>query len=358
MRVLQLIDSLQPGGAERVAVNIANALSLRIEGSYLCASRKEGGLKESLHDDVGYLFVDKRMTLDVWAVLRLYRFVKRENISIIHAHSSSFFIATLLKLLNHNLKIVWHDHYGHSEFLEERSIKVLKPCSRFFNLIFSVNKSLTHWAKENLKTNQVEYLPNFVVKESTSHNIIALKGQVGKRIVCLANFRPQKNHVNLLKAFKLVVDNHPDWTLHLIGQDQYDAYSDEIKKFISRENLAEQVFIYGSLSQVESVLKQCEIGVLSSNSEGLPLSLLEYGLYELAVVTTNVGECAEVVKNDSCGFVVPSNDHESLFEAISNYIKDEALRRSFGLALKKRVDLLYSESTVVNNIIKHYSNLQ
>ena len=56
MKILQLIDSLQAGGAERMAVHIANSLNPLVEGSYLCVSRKEGPLKASLNKEVGYLF--------------------------------------------------------------------------------------------------------------------------------------------------------------------------------------------------------------------------------------------------------------------------------------------------------------
>ena len=48
MRVLQLIDCLRSGGAERMSVTYANALAKRIEGSFLCCTRKEGLLKKQL----------------------------------------------------------------------------------------------------------------------------------------------------------------------------------------------------------------------------------------------------------------------------------------------------------------------
>ena len=75
MKVLQLIDSLEAGGAERVAVNYANGLLDHLDGSYLCTTRAEGLLKSSLNKAVGYLFLNKKSTLDFKAILRLYRFV-------------------------------------------------------------------------------------------------------------------------------------------------------------------------------------------------------------------------------------------------------------------------------------------
>ena len=68
MKVLQLIDSLNSGGAERVAVNFANALVNKIEKSYLCTTRQEGVLKLNLNSQVGYLFLQKRSVIDFKAI--------------------------------------------------------------------------------------------------------------------------------------------------------------------------------------------------------------------------------------------------------------------------------------------------
>jgi len=115
MKVLQLIDTLNAGGAERVALNYANELSQHLEGSYLCATRQEGPLKNQIKPEVGYLFLQKKSALDLGAVRRLSQYVKANKINLIHAHGTSFLTAVLCKLFVRNLKIVWHDHYGKSE---------------------------------------------------------------------------------------------------------------------------------------------------------------------------------------------------------------------------------------------------
>ena len=228
MKVLQLIDSLEAGGAERMAVNLANALLGEVEGSYLCTTRKEGMLKAALQPEVGYLFLNKKRALDLTALLKLRRFIKAHQIDIIHAHSSSYFIATLVKLLYPKLKLVWHDHYGNSEFLEQRPTLVLGWCSIFFNHVFSVNHTLQVWAKQTLKVKSVCFLPNFASLDHAPLTTV-LKGTQGKRLVCLANLRPQKDHFTLIDAFKEVVNSNPEWSLHLIGKDFEDDYSKHLK---------------------------------------------------------------------------------------------------------------------------------
>ena len=90
MKVLQLIDSLDIGGAERVAVNFANALAENSISSHLCVTRLEGPLKDFIKSDVKYLVLNKRKTLDLNAISKLSKYIKSEGIQIIHAHSSSF----------------------------------------------------------------------------------------------------------------------------------------------------------------------------------------------------------------------------------------------------------------------------
>ncbi len=241
MRVLQLIDSLQTGGAERVAVNIANALVSKVEISYLCVTREEGLLKDSINTQVNYLFLNKKKTIDIKAIKKLNKFVKNNRIDVIHAHSTSFFIATIIKMLNGTVKIVWHDHYGDSEFLEKRPYKMLKVCSPCFSKIYSVNQELKDWSNLKLKSKVVSYLPNFaVVNENKAKTI--LKGMHNKRIIHLANLREQKDHFTLLKAFSEVIKQFPEWSLHSVGKDFKDEYSEAIQQYLKKLKLQKHVF--------------------------------------------------------------------------------------------------------------------
>lgn len=353
MRVLQLIDSLEAGGAERMAVNIANALSTKTEGSFLCTSRQEGFLKESLLPEVGYLFLDKTKTIDFGAIKRLNRFIKKHSIDIIHAHSTSFFLATIIKLINPKVVIVWHDHYGGSEFLDNRKHGVLKRCSKYFSHIFSVNKLLQIWAEQTLKFKNVSYLPNFAAINKTV-GITNLEGTSGKRIVCLANLRTQKDHITLFLAFKDLLKAYPDWTLHCVGKNFMDDYSTRIENKIKELSLEDSVYLYGSKPDVFNILIQSEIGVLSSKSEGLPLALLEYGFAKLAVVATKVGECETVISQKHNGLLVEASAQQEMTNALIFYIENEDLRQTFATRYNMHIEENYSQNAQIETILKVY----
>ncbi|MCK0109041.1 glycosyltransferase [Flavobacteriaceae bacterium S0825] len=357
MRVLQLIDSLDAGGAERVAVNIANALSLN-EGSNscLCATRKEGLLKSSLDKNVAYLFLSKKSTFDISAIKRLNKFVKNKKIDIIHAHSTSFFLATLVRFLHPKVKIVWHDHYGNSEFLEKRKSKTLQFCSKYFSYSICVNNTLKDWSITHLKSANVAYLPNFAVKDDYKP-LTFLKGVDGKRFLHLANLRPQKDHITLLKAFKEVVNECPECTLHCVGKNFDDDYSKLIIKNINELGLTDKVFLYGSKKDISNILNQSDICVLSSKSEGLPIALLEYGLAGKPVVTTNVGNCNQVIENGVNGVIVDKEVPELLAVGLLHVLKNEDKARIYGQQLQEKVKKLYSQETYLTKLKAIYNTV-
>lgn len=351
MRILQIIDSLEAGGAERMAVSYANALVDKIDFSGIVVTRKEGVLRDLLVENVSYFFILKKNKIDFKALFKLKRIVFENQITHIHAHSSSFFTAFLLKIIYPNVSLIWHDHYGNSEFLKKRSKIGLRIIIPFFYGVISVNTKLKVWAEKNKLSNNIIYLPNFPSKgkEVTEHTI--LKGSNRKRIVCLANLRFQKNHFLLLEVASKIKKSKPDWTFHLVGKDFQDDYSKQIKKKIVQLKLENHVFIYGSKQDVGAILEQSDIAILTSLSEGLPVSLLEYGWYKKPVIVTSVGEIPSLIKSGINGFIVTSQDEMSFYDALILYIEHDVLQKQMGDSLFEDVVKQYSESNIVEKYL-------
>ncbi|WP_367773740.1 glycosyltransferase [Flavobacterium sp. WC2421] len=347
MRILQVIDSLAVGGAERMAVNYANALAKKVPFSGIVATRQEGSLLQQLNGNVTYLFLDKKGSFDLKALFRLKAFVKQHKITIIQAHSTSFFTSFLLKLICPSVQLIWHDHYGDSEFLHKRPVTILKVVLPFFSGIIAVNHKLKDWAKEQMHFSNTIYLPNFTSDENTTQVNTVLKGIEGKRIVCLANLREQKNHFLLIEVANKLKISHPDWTFHLVGKDSGDGYATALKSSIFELELEDAVFIYGAKSDIITVLQQSTIGILTSQSEGLPVALLEYGLHKMPVVVTAVGEINSVIQNEFNGFVVPSQESELFYIALVQLIENKELRMKLGESLYRTILETYSERAVI-----------
>ena len=354
IHVIQVIDSLHIGGAEVLSVNIANSMFEKGLKSHLCATRTEGDLKRALQPGVGYCFLDKKKSFDLNAITKLKNYIIRHKISIIHAHSSSFFIAVCVKFIYPRVKIIWHDHYGKSEYLKNTSRLATQFSSFFFDKVIVVNSRLLNWGKKHLWGKNICLLNNFPVFVDQEVKTI-LQGFPKMRIVHVAGFREQKDHLNLLKAFCKVLEAHPKHTLHCVGQIYDDAYSNSVIDFVNNNNLNENVYFYGVCSDIKNILKQADIGVLSSNSEGLPISLLEYGLANIPAVVTDVGECSKVII-DKDVLVEPKN-HIALASALSKMISEEGMRDRVKKNLYQVVKNEYSQKEMSNKIIDIYKEL-
>ncbi|MDP5200665.1 glycosyltransferase [Flavobacterium sp. DG2-3] len=351
MRIVQIIDSLETGGAEKMAVNYANALADRIEFSGLITTRKEGMLKSHLNKNVSYLFLKRNSGIDLKAVFKLRSYLQRNKIQIIHAHSSSFFIAVLAKFTRPKTKIIWHDHYGISQDLKVRKNIILKFVSLLFSGTISVNLSLQKWAESYLKCKKIVYLPNFVELSTPASAPSLLKGENNKRIICVANLRPQKNHELLIEGASHIHKKFPDWTFHLMGKDFNDHYSAKLVSKVKELNLDGTIFFYGALENTHDLLKQCQIGVLTSVSEGLPLAVLEYGLAGLPVVATNVGEISGIIYSNKAGILIESNNLDQFVNSVQKLIQETDTRKEMGDHLKSFVENNFGKDLILSNYL-------
>lgn len=202
------------------------------------------------------------------------------------------------------------------------------------------------------------YLPNPVsLDESATTLTSALPGKKGTRIVCLANFRPEKDHFTLLRAMSRVVRDVPGAHLLLAGRTNDQSYREQVESQCFALGLENNVSILGERHDASAILQSCDLGVLSSISEGLPMSLLEYGAAGLPAIATAVGQCSEVLDNGRTGVLVPPSNVEALAKAMTLFLQSPERRRQFADRFRKRVTKVFSSQTVVRQISDIYETI-
>jgi len=335
---------------------MANVLTTEVELSALVCTRESGALKSELSDQVLFYTANKTSVFDLKAFLRLRAFMKLNNINIIHAHSTSFFWGTLLKLTCSHVKLIWHDHYGMSSQLKDRNKFLITLSSYFFDQVIVVNNSLKEWSLEHLKCALVTYLPNFT-SDTLKVNLVSsfkFKGHTEAfKIVHVANLRPQKDHITALKAIKILNNQKLNITYHVIGA--YNAgseYFQSVKSFIENKSLEKNVFIYGSQSGIPHILNQANLGLLSSISEGLPVSLLEYIKAELPVVLTDVGQSKAIV--GEFGQVVEPEHEIQLANAIKQVFENKDHAKQKAVTLKQAITETYDSKKIIRRLVDIY----
>ncbi|MFZ2338124.1 MAG: glycosyltransferase [Bacteroidales bacterium] len=340
MRILQLIDSLGIGGAERMCVNIANVLHEDGYEVYLCATRAGGPLERFIDKDVNYFVLNKRSSLDILAFRKFIQIIRSNKIDVIHAHSSSLFWAVAAKFFFRNLKVIWHDHLG-VRIRDRKKNPFYRLLSVKIDAVISVNDELADWSRKNMKVSdeRIQFLNNFPLLTTLPHH----PDPDYFTIVCLANIRPQKDHATLIKAIGILAERKLPKKLQVILAGSYDEdeYFNELRTLVQSMGLKEIIEFRGQVEDTATLLASADCGVLSSVSEGLPVSLLEYGMAGLPVVVTDVGQCAEVVDTGKFGRIVPPGDADVLANELFWIIQNRDSALQMGDTFRKHVNNEY-----------------
>ena len=357
--VMHLTDTLNAGGAERMAVNIVNLLPRSRYRPHLCTTRNEGPLAALVTSDVDRHSLRRKHRFDWQALKSLVRYVDAHQVKILHAHGTALFIAVMASRFPPYPGIVWHDHWGRHE-LEGRPAWLYRIAIRRTHSVIAVNQSLAQWSREQLRVpdDRVSCIANFVCDSSPNGKTPDLPGKAGARIVCVANFRPQKDLITLIRAMSLVTREFPAAHLLLVGDPSDEAYLQLIRKRVAGENLSQNVSLMGQRNDVTSILRACDIGVLSSASEGLPLSLIEYGWARLPSVATRVGECAEPLDNGRAGILVSPGAADQLAEGLLLLLRSPERRAVLGEAFFQQVKRRYNPMNAIDQICRVYESVQ
>lgn len=359
--VVNIIDTLDLGGAENMAVNIANKLSM-LDGyeSHLMITRAtEGPLSERIAPGVKLFLLKKKRSIDFKALRGMFNYFKENKVNIVHAHSISHIYPAILKKAL-SFKLIWHDHHGLKINYEtgKRHYPV-SPFVKAFDYTIAVNEELLKTDIQFFKIypSKITYIPNFSIRQKPDSNKAKtiLKSDVVK-FVCLANLREQKDHFTLLNAFESVIGKHNNVHLYLMGMGENNPYQEKLVMLMKSDKLKNHVTWLGVVEHPMDILQQCDIAVISSTSEGLPLALIEYGQARLAVITTNVGQIPQYI-DDKNGILVNPKDTDSLADKMTLLIEDEKLRHTLAENWHTEVKNSFDTEILFGRILEIYNKV-
>ena len=155
------------------------------------------------------------------------------------------------------------------------------------------------------------------------------------RIVSVGRFAYPKDYATLVEALAGV---RADYHAVLVGEGP--ARGGVVADVRSR-GLARRIELPGARRDVPELLAGADLFVLSSRSEGLPVSVLEAMAARLPVVATDVGGTAELVVEGETGFLVPPADPEALADAVEQLLRNPELRDRLGAAARRRAERLF-----------------
>lgn len=164
----------------------------------------------------------------------------------------------------------------------------------------------------------------------------------------VANLTAKKNHELLIDAFAMLHTSVPNSRLVLVGQ--FADRESLLRERVRKHGLQDAVLFTGPSTEVPQLVQAMDIFAMSSNFEGLPISLLEAMSLGKPVVCTAVGGIPQVVRDDQDGFLVDRGDHREFAEKLRRLAIDPQLRCRMGDSASTRVRESFDIRSMVRQV--------
>lgn len=182
------------------------------------------------------------------------------------------------------------------------------------------------------------------------------------RLFACGRLHPGKRHDLLIRAVDRLRRDGRDVRLTIAGEDTDSGtgqYRRDLEALIAELGLKDHIRLPGALAEsaVREQLDSAHLFALSSDTEAMPIVLVEAMAMGVPVVTTNVGGTTELVHDGENGLVVPPGDLDALVGAIGRIIADPELARRVGAAGRATVEAGFgsdrSAATMVTELHEH-----
>ena len=319
--IVFVAPSLGGGGAERVAVSLANYfVDNGIEFTFLLTKSKQVAYKIDSRVKVVDKYADEGLS-PIAQIKLISQFMK--------LYSNSLFISFLV---HQNMYTLLAKVFNKNKVL----ISIRNDPRRDFNnkQVFSLARNLLYTLADGVvfQTKEQKRILKFI-PEAKSHYILnpitpslpaPFEGDRLKRIVSVGRLDRQKNHEMTIRAFKAFHDKYPMYKLDIFGDGPSRQSLIEMVEELSLSNC---IHFHGFSGDVLDFVNRSVLYVSSSEFEGLSNSMLEALSMGVPTICTDCmgGGAVMVIENGVNGFLIPRDDSYALFKTMCLVVEDEKL---------------------------------
>jgi glycosyltransferase involved in cell wall biosynthesis len=325
LKIAHVVASLNVGGAERFVIDLCQTQKKQGEHPLIISLGQPGEPLEAECDSVGVTFFSSKFL----SVIKLFQvFFRLRNIDIGHIHSSHAlkFLRSIVPFLNK--KIIYTRHGAaplKAEHWKKLHINVrpfIKAATFVSNEGVENFKNMHGWHDTLLNVIDNGVLINPI--DSTRQASKKLKiGSVGRMI-------PLKNQLGLLQAIAIMPEEVKKCVeVHFFG----DGECLNSLKIYNKENLPNtDVHFHGMVNDREFIYSSFDLLVVTSETEGLSMVIIEAMANKIPVIATNVGGNPKLVIPNKTGWLFEYADDEKLAEFIESIVVNKTILEPLGQA--------------------------
>ena len=358
MKILQLAYSLASGGAERFVLDLCNQLAKDSDNEVVLLTTNDEHIPKNIHylssltPNVRFINLHCPSGLHPLSFWRVLRTIQKEKPDVVHAHCNllllylptlffckSKYVHTLHSLAEQCLRYAWCKPinkwlYRHCV----QAVTISPTCQRSYVELYKNDSAICVMnGREALIPTGVCPLKCIFVNDNASI------------FVHVARFSKAKNQQRLFKAFEHLQEEGINFHLIVLGAG-YDT-TEYARKYEGHP----QIHLMGMQQNVADYVALADFFVLSSDWEGLPLSLLEAMSLGVVPISTPAGGIVDVIRDGENGYLSEGFDDENFYKKIKQAIAERGKISSE--SIKAEYERLYSMKTCATQYEKLYQNL-
>lgn len=353
MRILQVIDQLNIGGAERVLVDLSNILYGRGHEVDVLTLVRVGKLGGQLDSGIRVHNLGRMNKLSVIKLFQCNRICSQYDVVHIHLRYNFRYVALAKWLFWGQYNILLHDHFGDIE--NDAQIPFGIKFFLFKNPWFAgVSQTLVNWAENRvgLRSTQVFLLSNIIVRKDVIPELH--QSEYSKvKILNISNFREAKHHTFALKLIAALRDHFP-LEVSFIGQVIDSNYFEAIVSEINQRNLESIITIRHDCEDVQDIMQGFDLAIHTAYQESGPLVLIEYLAQKLPFIAYKTGEVSTQVSSTIPEFFMVDFDIPKWVERIKAHLENRA---TYVLRMETAFQDMYSSEVYYKNCINIYNHM-
>lgn len=376
-----MIETLGAGGAEALAVDIANALAARGMDSHLIVVEGSGPFRTRVQEDVRVHDLESpaclgrlpaRLLYFARTHRRLERIISDNGIEVIQSHlpKANFLGLTLAAMRRARIHPTVHN-IREFDYGDDPGALIEKGRRTAYRAMLRFNAEMIAVSPEVKAAMAVEL---GVAGSSRADRIVAISNgvtippepSVGRitetraawkiepgevLLVAAGRLTRQKNFTALIGALEALPQDLPAWKCIIGGEGELRG---SLEERIEQAGLTGRVLLPGHVDQLRDLMAAADVFCLSSIFEGLPLVMLEAMSTGLPVCACGIPGVSDVVTHEREGLLVEPGNFQALAEATARLIGDKELRGRLGGEARRLVAENYSFEGMIDNLVSLY----
>jgi len=363
------------GGLENGLVNLVNRLpAARFRHAIVALDGIGEEFRRRLQrTDVPLLSVDKRPGKDLPSYYRMWRTLRSLRPDVVHTRN----LGTLdmqLAAVAAGVRRRVHGEHGWSpsdpQGLDPRNLRLRRMLRALPQGYVAMSRDIARWLEQGVgvpaaRIRQLysgvdteRFRPDGPVPSDLPWP--SPSGGVARPIIVgtVGRLDPIKNQRGLLRAFRAILERHPDWRdrvrLIIAGDGPLRG---ELAPLASELGLGDSVWFPGARPDVPALMRAMDVFVLPSINEGISNTILEAMATGRPVVASRTGGNPELVVDGLTGALYDPDEESALAASLENYVQQSDLRRSHGEAARRRVVEQFSLEAMVARYGEFYDDV-